>query len=64
MATGPGKIFAAHCTRVFIKDALEQGQTALARQGLMRRRQNRAIDLGDVRLWLRYYRARLLELFR
>lgn len=64
MAHAPNSLFAAHATRVFIKDALRQGQTALAARALRRRRAVRKTDLGDVRLWLRLYRSRLLDLFR
>lgn len=60
----PGALFASGWMRRFIKHALAQGDWMLARQALVRRRANRRFDLGDLRLFLRLYRARLMEVLR
>lgn len=64
MESGPGPLFASGWMRRFIKHALAQGETELARRALVRRRANRDLDLSDVRLWWRLYRARCLDALR
>lgn len=60
----PGSLFASGWMRRFIKHALAQGEAALAHRALVRRRAHRRFDLSDLRLILRLYRARSLELIR
>lgn len=64
LENAPGRLFASGWMRRFIKHALQQGEGALAGRVLMRRRANRKLDLSDVRLLLRVYRARCLDMLR
>jgi hypothetical protein len=64
LSEAPGPLFASGWMRRFIKHALAQGESGLARRALERRRANRKFDLSELRLWLRLYRGRCLELLR
>jgi hypothetical protein len=44
--------------RRFIKHALMQREIDFAHRALVRRRSSRRLDMSDVRLWVRLYRAR------
>ena len=64
LSEAPGPLFASGWMRRFIKHALAQGEFTLARRAFVRRRANRKFDLSDLRLMLRLYRARGLEILR
>ena len=64
LTDGPGPLFASGWMRRFIKHALAEGEYTLARRALERRRANRKFDLSELRLWLRLYRGRCLEVLR
>lgn len=64
LADAPGPLFASGWMRRFIKHATAQGEWKLAQRALVRRRANRRLDLSDLRLILRLYRARSMELLR
>lgn len=61
LSEAPGPLFASGWMRRFIKHALAQGESTLARRALVRRRASRSFDLSDLRLLLRLYRARSME---
>jgi Protein of unknown function (DUF5672) len=60
----PGAVFASGWMRRFVKHALAHREHTLARRALVRRRGNRRFDLSELRLWLRLYRGRCLEVLR
>jgi Protein of unknown function (DUF5672) len=64
LSEAPGPLFASGWMRRFIKHALAQGECTLAHRALARRRANRDFDLSELRLWLRLYRERCLEVLR
>jgi len=64
LVEAPGSLFTSGWMRRFIKHATQQGESTLARRALARRRANRKLDLSDVRLMLRLYRARWMEALR
>jgi hypothetical protein len=58
MVNAPDSAFAGFRMRRFIKHALMQREINLAHRALLRRRSSRKLDMSDVRLWMRLYRAR------
>jgi Protein of unknown function (DUF5672) len=58
MVNAPDSVFASFRMRRFIKHALMQHEIDLAHRALLRRRSSRKLDMSDVRLWMRLYRAR------
>ena len=59
MVNAPDSVFANFRMRRFIKHALMQREIDLAHRALLRRHASRRLDMSDVRLWMRLYRARL-----
>ncbi len=58
IANAPDSVFASFRMRRFIKHALRQREIDLAHRALRRRRSSRKLDMSDLRLWMRLYRAR------
>jgi hypothetical protein len=53
MRSAPNSLFGSVEARGFIKQLLRRGMKTLARDALERRRQTRAVDWSDLRLWFR-----------
>lgn len=62
MANSPDSVFAGFRMRRFINHALKHHEVDLAHRALVRRRSSRKLDMSDVRLWIRLYRARLRQM--